>query len=94
MTKIAKIAFIQEHSKTTPEALEILSEHFKVKMSDKDFGNARYVKKAVKEITQNASLRAWETQATELLAEKADVENFIKNEKANETVKTPLGFAR
>ncbi len=94
LSKIAKIAFLQEHSKATEDALNLLTEHFKTKTSEKDFGNARYVKKAIKEITQNASLRAWETQSTELIAEKADVENFIKNEKANETIKTPLGFAR
>jgi len=94
LTKIAKIAFLQEHSKATDEALELLTEHFKTKINDKNFGNARYVKKAVKDITQNASLRAWENQSTELLAEKSDVETFIKNEKENETIKPPLGFAR
>lgn len=74
------------------EALDLLKQEVSSAMQGQNFGNARYVKNAVEEISENAILRAWASKEIEPKIETEDVEKYIEDTKKSKITERKIGF--
>ena len=74
------------------EALTLLKEEVSSAMKNQDFGNARFVKNAVAEISENAVLRAWANKDIDPRIETEDVQKYIDDTKKSKITERKIGF--
>ena len=92
LLEIAKINIIKNGFFIKDDAEELLERHLGVEMQNHDFGNARYVKKAVEEIAQNTALRIWGDKEVVPFIEIQDVQRFMDDRKKISTMDRKMGF--
>ncbi len=74
------------------DAFELFRKEVSSAMTTQNFGNARFVKNAVEEISQNAILRAWQAKEIEPRIETEDVEKYIEDTKKSKITERKIGF--
>ena len=74
------------------DAMERFREQVSSAMKSPNFGNARYVKNAVEEISENAVLRAWQGEDIQPEIEIQDVEKYIADSEKSKISERKIGF--
>ena len=74
------------------DAMERFREQVSSAMKSPNFGNARYVKNAVEEISENAVLRAWQGEDIQPEIEIQDVEKYIVDSEKSKISERKIGF--